>query len=152
MSLNIPQDGDAAPSFTFTVDADPGAADVAVLERGLHAYEEARLGSPEHRHFGVFMRDDLGRVLGGIDGHVMWRRLFIKTMWVAEPMRGQGYGTGLLRAAELEAMNRSCRSIWLTALGDLACRFYLRLDYKVIGVLEDYVSSQSLYTLHKTLG
>jgi GNAT superfamily N-acetyltransferase len=144
-----PASGGMSESLAIAVTAEPSAAEVGVLERGLHAYEEARLGSPEHRHFGVFLKDGLGRVVGGVDGHVMWRRLFIKTMWVAEPLRGQGNGTRLLHAAEEEAVRRDCRSIWLTALGDLACHFYRRLGYQVIGVLEDYVPGQPLYTLHK---
>ena len=133
------------------VEANPNLADVAVLERGLFAFEEARLGPPEHAHFAVFARDTEGRIEGGADGHVMWRRLFIKTLWIAEARRGRGLGRELMRSVEDEARQRGCRSIWLTALGEPAAGFYRRLDYVEIGVLVDYVGGQSLFTLHKIL-
>jgi ribosomal protein S18 acetylase RimI-like enzyme len=133
------------------VEANPNLADVAVLERGLFAFEEARLGPPEHAHFAVFARDPDGRIEGGADGHVMWRRLFIKTLWIAEGRRGRGLGRELMRTVEEEAVRRGCRSVWLTALGEPAAGFYRRLDYVEIGVLENYVGGQSLFTLHKVL-
>lgn len=133
------------------VEANPNLADVAVLERGLFAFEEARLGPPEHAHFAVFARDTEGRIEGGADGHVMWRRLFIKTLWIVEARRGRGLGRELMRSVEDEARQRGCRSIWLTALGEPAAGFYRRLDYVEIGVLVDYVGGQSLFTLHKIL-
>lgn len=133
------------------VEANPNLADVAVLERGLFAFEEARLGPPEHAHFAVFARDTEGRIEGGADGHVMWRRLFIKTLWIAEARRGRGLGRELMLSVEDEARQRGCRSIWLTALGEPAAGFYRRLNYVEIGVLVDYVGGQSLFTLHKIL-
>ncbi|HEV2678822.1 MAG TPA: GNAT family N-acetyltransferase [Aliidongia sp.] len=133
------------------VESSPSLTDVAVLERGLFAFEEARLGPPEHAHFAVFARDLEGRIEGGADGHVMWRRLFIKTLWIAEARRRRGLGRELMRSVEDEARLRGCRSIWLTALGEPAAGFYRRLDYVEIGVLADYVGGQSLFTLHKIL-
>jgi GNAT superfamily N-acetyltransferase len=135
----------------LVVESSPDASDIAVLERGLHAYEAARLGSPEHAHFAVLLRDSEDRVIGGIDGHVMWRRLFIKTVWLPEVWRGQGYGTRMMREVEAEARRRRCLSLWLTALGPRACRFYSRLGFDIIGVLDDYVAGQALFTLHKVL-
>ncbi len=133
------------------VEANPNPADVAVLERGLFAFEEARLGAPDHAHFAVFARDAAGQIEGGADGHIMWRRLFIKTLWIVEARRGRGLGRELMRTVEEEARQRNCRSIWLTALGESAAGFYRALDYAEIGVLDDYVGGQSLFTLHKIL-
>ncbi|HTH98212.1 MAG TPA: GNAT family N-acetyltransferase [Stellaceae bacterium] len=143
------QPTDGAPGLRVDVTSLPDAADVAVLERGLHAYEAARLGPPGHGHFAVLLRDDRDRVIGGVDGHVMWRRLFIKTVWLPETVRGRGWGTRLMQEVEREARRRACLSIWLTALGPRACHFYRRLGFEVIGVLEDYVLGEPLYTLHK---
>jgi GNAT superfamily N-acetyltransferase len=133
------------------IEANPNPNDVTTLERGLFAFEEARLGPPEHAHFAVFARDGNGRIQGGADGHIMWRRLFVKTLWIAEERRGQGLGRELMAIVENEARQRGCRSIWLTALGEPAAGFYRRLDYVEIGVLVDYVGGQSLFTLHKLL-
>ncbi|HVJ56094.1 MAG TPA: GNAT family N-acetyltransferase [Aliidongia sp.] len=140
-----------APVLKLSVEPNPTLADVGIVERGLFQFEENRLGSPEHAHFAVFLRDAGGQIQAGIDGHIMWKRLFIKTAWVAEHLRGRGIGTKLMLAAEREARERQCRCLWLTALGDHACHFYERLDYKIFGVLHDYVKGQSLYSLQKNI-
>jgi len=140
-----------ADALRLSVEPDPAVADIGIVERGLFQFEQNRLGSPEHQHFAVFLRDANGQVQGGIDGHIMWNRLFIKTAWVAETLRGQGIGTRLMLAAEHEARKRKCRCLWLTALGDHACHFYTRLDYRIFGVLDDYVDGQSLYSLQKDI-
>lgn len=137
--------------LSIILDKDPNPAEITAIERGLYLFEEARLGSPEHAHFAVFVRDRSGNARGGVDGHVMWRRLFIKTLWLHESLRGQGLGTALMNAAENEARARFCLGVWLTALGDLPRRFYDRLGYQTIGELKDYVGGQSLYTLEKRL-
>ena len=144
-------DADGSGVLKLSVEANPTLTDLGIIERGLFQFEETRLGSPEHAHFAIFLRDANGQIQGGVDGHIMWKRLFIKTAWVAEPLRGQGIGTKLMLAAEREAVQRKCRCLWLTALGDHACHFYERLDYKIFGVLQDYVDGQSLYSLQKVI-
>jgi GNAT superfamily N-acetyltransferase len=139
------------PGLRLAVETDPDTDDVGTIERGLFAFERARLGNPEHAHFAIFLRDTAGTVQAGLDGHIMWRRLFVKTLWVAEALRGQGLGSRLIQAAEAEARRRGCRSVWLTALGDRACHFYRRLGYDGFGVHADYVGSEALYSLSKTL-
>jgi GNAT superfamily N-acetyltransferase len=144
-----PAGPDGGARLRLSIEQDPNTADVGLIERGLFAFEENRLGSPEHSHFAIFLRDDLGQIQGGVDGHIMWGRLFIKTLWIPEPLRRRGFGTRLMHAAEEEARRRQCRSLWLTALGDRALHFYTRLDYTIFGVLDDYVGGQSLYSLQK---
>ena len=138
-------------TLSIRIEQDPSATEIAFVERGLYLFEEARLGSPEHTHFAIFLRNSAGHVLGGVDGHVMWRRVFIKTLWLPENLRGQGIGTKLMAATESEARARACLGMWLTALGDHPRRFYLRLGFETIGELRDYVGGQSLYTLEKRL-
>ena len=149
--FDLPVHIHGGPRFRLSIEPEPAPADIGVIERGLFLFEENRLGSPHHSHFGVFLRDERGQIQAGVDGHVMWHRLFIKTLWVAETYRRQGLGTRLMVAAEEEAKARRCRSLWLTALGDRAKHFYERLDYEVFGVLEDYVEGQSLYSLQKKI-
>jgi GNAT superfamily N-acetyltransferase len=146
-----PTNPEGGGRLRLSMEPNPVPADVGIVERGLFQFEENRLGTPEHAHFAIFLRDDLGHIQGGVDGHVMWHRLFIKTLWVPETLRGQGLGTRLMGAAEAEARQRQCRSVWLTALGDHALHFYARLDYEIFGVLEDYVPGQSLYSVQKPL-
>ncbi|MEI9984920.1 MAG: GNAT family N-acetyltransferase [Aliidongia sp.] len=105
-----PVNFDGSGRLRLSIEPNPNATDVGIVERGLFLFEENRLGSPEHAHFAIFLRDDLGQIQGGVDGHVMWSRLFIKTLWVPETLRGQGLGTRLMHAAEQEAKQRQSRS------------------------------------------
>jgi GNAT superfamily N-acetyltransferase len=146
-----PSHSHTAAGLRLDVAGDPAPNDVAILERGLFAFEEARLGDPEHAHFSIFLRAPGGQIRGGADCHALWRRLFLKTLWIAEELRGRGLGSKLMEAVEREARARSCRSVWLTALGDRACHFYDRLGYQVFGVHPEYVRGQSLYSLRKDL-
>jgi ribosomal protein S18 acetylase RimI-like enzyme len=138
-----------ASELSYDMAADPAPADIAVIERGLFAFEETRLGSPEHGHFSIFIRDAIGAVRGGADCHVMWQRLFLKTLWLSEELRGRGVGTRLMEQVEREGLSRACRSVWLTALGDRACHFYTRIGYHIFGTHTDYVGGQALYSLRK---
>jgi ribosomal protein S18 acetylase RimI-like enzyme len=133
------------------VEIDPAPGDVLFIERGLFGFEEARLGNPIHTHFGIFVRDGDGRVQGGVDCHVMWRRVFVKTLWLPDRLRNQGHGTRLMTGVETEGRRLKCRSVWLTALGDRAYRFYYGIGYRKFGEHEDYVAGQTLYSLRKDL-
>jgi GNAT superfamily N-acetyltransferase len=139
------------PPLSLTIEPNPVPADILLIERGLFAYEEARLGSPAHAQFAVLLRDDQGAIQGGLDGHVMWSRLFIKTLWLPESLRGRGLGSRLISEAEREAARRGCHGVWLTALGDRAMGFYLKRGYSVFGCLSNYVGGESLYSLSKDL-
>ncbi len=138
-----------APGLLVTIEDRPLSPDVFTLEQGLFDFESARLGPPQHAQLAVFLRDAGGKVVGGVDGHLMWRRLFVKTMWIEAKLRGQGHGAGLLARVEKESLARICRGVWLTALGDRACGFYRKSGYIVVGEIADYVAAQSLYTLEK---
>jgi ribosomal protein S18 acetylase RimI-like enzyme len=148
--LDRPRDP-ARGALSLEIEANPNAGELGFVERGLFSFEEARLGNPNHAHFAIFVRDADGDVQGGVDCHVMWRRLFVKTLWLPEELRGQGLGSQLMMAAEAEGNVRRCRSVWLTALGDRACHFYRRLGYTIFGTHEDYVAGQALYSLRKEL-
>ncbi len=138
-----------APGLTVSVEERPNNADILVLEQGLFEFESERLGPPQHVQMALFLRDGDGKVMGGIDAHFMWCRLFVKTMWIDARLRGLGHGGRLLALAEKEAQARSCLGVWLTALGERARGFYEKLDYRTVGEIVDYVGGQSLYTLEK---
>jgi len=139
------------PASRLSIEIDPPVSDVQAIERGLFSYEEGRLGNPLHAHFAVMLRTDTGQIQGGADCHVMWHRVFVKTLWLPETLRGRGLGTQIMLDVEAEAVKRRCLSIWLTALGDHACHFYRRLGYRVFGVHEDYIGGQALYSVRKEL-
>ena len=70
---------------------------------------------------------------------------------MAQPLRGQGYGSRLLLAAEEEARTQGCRGVFLSTFSFQARPFYERFGYEVFGELADYPAGHALYFMQKTL-
>jgi GNAT superfamily N-acetyltransferase len=109
-----------------------------VVEEGLQAYIAAHSKLVDLRLLAVLLRDANHRVVGGALGWTKRGWLELNVVWVREDLRGQGYGTRLVRAAEQEAIARGCRAVYLSTLSFEAPGFYPKLGYEEIGRLEGY--------------
>ncbi|MEM7378578.1 MAG: GNAT family N-acetyltransferase [Pseudomonadota bacterium] len=78
----------------------------------------------------------------GLTGGTAYGWLLIKTLWVHDPLRGQGIGKALLDAAEREARARGCHAAWLDTSSRNARRFYERQGYAVFGELANGPAAQ----------
>ena len=70
---------------------------------------------------------------------------------MAEPLRGQGFGTRLLLAAEAEAQTKGGEFVILETHSFQARPFYEQHGYTVIAEIPDYPRSHSWYILRKAL-
>ena len=66
-------------------------------------------------------------------------------------MRGQGYGSALLRVAESLAREAGCVEVKLDTYEFQAKPFYEKHGYSVFGVLEGYPANTRTYYLRKAL-
>ena len=85
----------------------------------------------------MFLRDRKGIVEGGLDGFMGLGWLNIGTLWVAEKLRGQGYGRKLIQAAEQKAFKHGYKSAYLFTYSFQNLEFYLH-----IGALLKPISKQ----------
>jgi GNAT superfamily N-acetyltransferase len=109
-------------------------------------------GDSYYSPLAIFLRDERGAELGGALGHVWGGWLdHLASLWVTEPLRGQGYGRKLLEAAEDEARAQRCRGVFLTTFSFQARPFYERFGYEVIADLPDYPAGHTYHVLKKTL-
>ncbi|MBV9773361.1 MAG: GNAT family N-acetyltransferase, partial [Gemmatimonadetes bacterium] len=122
----------------ISVEVDPAPADAETLRAGLLAFNVVHSGDPGLRDLAVFLRDAEGRVVGGLLGQVKWEWLYVEKFWLPEALRGAGWGSRLLRAAEDFARENGCRAVYLDTLEYQARPFYERHGYELFGVLEDY--------------
>jgi GNAT superfamily N-acetyltransferase len=99
----------------------------------------------------VLIRDAKGEIVGGLVGKTHWGWLFVSHLWVAEALRGQGYGRKLMFAAEQTAKGRGCSHAYLDTFSFQALGFYERLDYQRFGVLENFPPGHQRYFLQKQI-
>jgi GNAT superfamily N-acetyltransferase len=99
----------------------------------------------------ILLRDERGAILGGAFGDIWGGWLEVTLLWVAEPLRGRGYGGRLLQAAEEEARMQGCGGVFLTTFSFQARPFYERFGYEVVGEIPDYPAGHSFYFMKKTL-
>lgn len=99
----------------------------------------------------ILLRDEREAILGGAFGDIWGGWLELTFLWVAEPLRGQGYGGRLLRAAEDEAKEQGCRGVFLTTFSFQARPFYEKFGYEVVGKIQDYPAGHSFFFMKKTL-
>lgn len=127
-------------------------AEMQALDQRLEAFNVARTGLDDARPLAVVLRDEDGRLVGGLKGTTTFGWLYVSVLWLEEDRRGAGLGSELLRRAESEAVERGCHAACLTSFSFQAPDFYLRHGYRVFGQLEDYPRGETLYFLRKSLG
>ncbi len=108
-------------------------------------------GRRDYYPLAIFLRDEAGDIQGGALGASWAGWLHLEYLWVAEPLRGQGYGTQLLQAAKDEARAHGCRHVFLDSFDFEAPGFYQRYGYRVYAQLPDYPPGHTLYYLTKAL-
>ena len=108
-------------------------------------------GFAEYHTVSVFLRDARDEVLGGLLGSIWGGWLHVAILWVAEPLRGRGFGRQLLEAAESYAIERGCTRAWLTTFSFQAPEFYPRFGYETFAILDDHPSGHRHHFLQKRL-
>jgi GNAT superfamily N-acetyltransferase len=130
----------------------PLAADQQELRDRLDSWNIVVTGHNDWQPVAIFLRDDAGRIRGGVLADIWGAWLHVKFLWVDEDCRRQGWGSGLLEAAERYARDRGCTDVHLDSFTFQAGpRFYEPRGYQVFGVLNDYPRGHAHYFLHKRL-
>ncbi|UCE11685.1 MAG: GNAT family N-acetyltransferase [Candidatus Thorarchaeota archaeon] len=113
-----------------------------VVRKGLGEYFSEHVGELQKQNPEVKIRlalkNDKGRVLGGIAAATVLGTMAIEHLWVDERYRGQGYGRDLLLAAERIARENGCISGQTWVLSFQAHEFFRKLGYEEFGVSDGY--------------
>ena len=118
----------------------------------LRAYNDAQAGPGGHRPLVVLMRDDAGKIVGGLWGATGYGWLFTQLLAVPENLRGGGWGNRLMDLAESEAVARGCHAAWLDTFEFQARGFYEKRGYACFGELPEYPRGFRRFFLQKPLG
>ena len=138
---------------TLRVSVEPDAVDedIATVQAGLRAFNVARLGDPGEEPVRIFLRDESGRIVGGLLGHIRWRWLYVAKLWIDDAHRGGGRGRELMMAAEAHARSCGCVGSYLDTFEYQARPFYEKLGYVLFGTLEGYPPGYRQHFLSKRL-
>src|SRR3954471_24217024 len=130
----------------------PVDEDLAQVRAGLMAFNESQGGPARIDRFAVYVRDADGTIRGGLFGFLAWRWMSVEWLWVDEAIRGQGYGSALLRETDTLARDAGCVGAKLDTYEFQARPFYEKHGYSVFGVLEGYPANTRTSYMQKGLG
>ena len=136
--------------YKVVVDYAPTEADNAVVEEGIIAFNESILGERD-KVFSIFLKNDFGKIFGGIQAFLGTESVYIETLWVEQNLQKQGYGTKLLDAVEQEAIKNGCSFSAVDTFDFQAEAFYLKNGYELIGELKNCWLGHSKMFLRKNL-
>lgn len=129
----------------------PSDVDMAVIMSGLTDFNAADIGPSNRRPLAILIRDDDGKVVGGMFGYTGWDWLFTQWLFIPEALRGQGMAGRLLARAEAEAIDRGCHGAWIDTFNPQALRAYQRQGYVIFGELPDFPPGRRRTFLQKRL-
>jgi GNAT superfamily N-acetyltransferase len=142
------------PRYTITLEDHPASEDVQTVRAGLSAFNRSQVAvdaDDDRKPVNLLVRANDGTVAGGLLGVTAWNWLYISILWVRDDLRGQNFGSDLVRAAEHEALRRGCHSAFVDTMSFQALPFYQKLGYTVFGELEDFPPGHSRHFLRKRL-
>lgn len=122
-----------------------------MITAGLHDHLRPLWGDGNRSDLSIYLKDDDGRVIGGLIGRIAWRWLYVQRFWVDSAHRGQGLGASVLDAAEAHAISCGCVGSHLDTFGEEALPFYRGRGYEVWGTLEGFPLGGRQHYLRKML-
>lgn len=135
----------------ISLEPNAGAEDIAVIQAGLRKFNVEVIGDPGEEPVNIFLRDDRGKVAGGLIGLIKWRWLYVSKLWIADAHRAKGHGHQLMQLAEDHAKSRGCIGAYLDTFEYQARPFYEKRGYEVFGTLDGFPPGYCQFFLSKRL-
>ncbi len=139
------------PDDQIVIDSNPDPQDVQFLDERITEYNFETTGITDGKLVSCFIRDEKGEIRAGIYGWTWGETCEIRDLWVHKDWRGQGLGTKLLLAVEVEARARGCKQMVLDTHTFQAPEFYKRFGYEVAGAIDDYPKGYQHIFMRKVL-
>ncbi|GAA2263216.1 N-acetyltransferase [Streptomyces ruber] len=117
----------------------------------LDAFNSRVTGAGNWEDFSVRLTDAHGRLAGGLTGSVWGTLCTVEMLWIREDLRGAGWGSRVLKAAEQEAVRRGCTDMTLSSYTFQAPDFYRKHGYRETGRSEGVPGRHCDVYFHKSL-
>jgi GNAT superfamily N-acetyltransferase len=126
------------------------SAEAYVRDR-LSMYNAGVTGRSDFYPCNVYLKGEKDEILGGLLAYVWADWLYIAILWVDDGLRGKGYATRMMDAAETYARERGCHGASLDTHSFQARPFYEKRGYELFGSLDDYPKGHKKFFLKKKL-
>jgi GNAT superfamily N-acetyltransferase len=138
-------------TLKITQETTPNPSTIAAIQNGLDSYNLAMAGDYNSKPLWLIGRDEESVVCAGLKGQTHYSWLYVDWLWIAESVRGQDYGSKLLKQAESIARERGCVGAFLYTYRFQAPDFYQKHGYKEFGRLENFPPGHSRIYFSKSL-
>lgn len=138
-------------AITLDLTDQPTSEDVEFLDDQINAFNIAAVDAYDGRLLAAFARHPDHGIVAGVSGYTWARFCEVQLLWVHADLRGQGYGSRLLKMAEEEARARGCGLVTLGSYTFQAPGFYQRHGYQVVGTVPDCPPGHAHVYLMKVL-
>ncbi len=131
---------------------EPGPDEKKTIVAGMLAYHRSKghIRKEKDDYFSVVLKYQ-DNTVGAIVVSFRWDTMHIETLWIDESIRGKGWGTRLVEAAEKEAITRNCYLAYTDTFSWQAPKFYEKLGYTLYSTLDNYPRNCSLSYFKKDL-
>ena len=136
---------------TLELDENPQPEHFRTILDGVRSFNRAQTGNEPPRPVAYFLRDESGRMVGGVQGSLWGRSMHIDALWVDQDYRGREFGSQLMTALEDYAASHGHPLVYLETTSFQALPFYRGLGYEVFGNLPEISKGESLFFLKKEL-
>lgn len=133
----------------ITAPVTPRNEEFEALRLGLNGFNAGFIDDILRERIGAFVKDESDKVMGGILGDIKWGWLYVEGLWVDESLRGQDWGTALLKSLEDYACSNGITRFRLETTNFQALDFYKKKGYEVFAELPDYPPRHTSYFLKK---
>ncbi len=142
---------EASTRVRLSSEPDATRDEIDAIEGAIDRWNMEVTGVRDFHQVAIFLRDERDRIRGGVTGGVWGGWLHIIGLWVDEELRGQGFGHGLILAAETEARAAGASRSFLETHSFQAPGLYRRLGYESFAEIEDYPPGETQLFMRKEL-
>lgn len=130
---------------------DDGKEVEKAIEDGLSAFNRRVAATTDPAPVNVTVRDDDGKIVGGIVARVWMEALYISLVWLDDGLRGTGQGKTMMALVEKRARELGAKHVWLNTLSWQARPFYEALGYTCFGDMPISGGKHRRYFMQKSL-
>lgn len=140
-------------NLTFVaIEGELNPKDKKVLVDGMLSHHAGKGHPRKVEHLSILLKDETGKVWGGIMISFLWNGMEIQTLWIDQSLRHQGWGSKLMEAAEAEGIKRGCTIAYTNTFTWQAPDFYAKQGYILFGQIDDFPEGNTLSYFKKKLG